>query len=164
MIVIEDGTGVSNANSYVSEAEADAYFTARNNTTWASKTQAEKEAALIYATVYLDGHYYWVGHIANESQSLGWARTWAYDSEGREIPSNIVPQRVKDACCELALYALSNPLTPALARGGEVKRQKVGSLEVEYFEDANTEKTFPLVNNILSGLYKKPGSTILMRA
>lgn len=35
-LVVEDGTGRADANSYVTQAEADAYFAARLNTTWAT--------------------------------------------------------------------------------------------------------------------------------
>jgi hypothetical protein len=40
MLTVEDGTGLSNADSYVSVATADAYFTARGNKSWSEKSFA----------------------------------------------------------------------------------------------------------------------------
>lgn len=163
-LVVEDGTGISNANAYVSVAEADAYFLARNNTAWAARTTADKEKSILYATSFLDGQFFWYGHISKSDQALGWPRILVYDQEGRSLPSNSVPQRVKDSTCELALEALDKPLSPSLARGGAIKRQKVSSLEIEYFERASSERTFPIVRQVLRGLYKDSPTAELFRA
>ena len=163
VLVVEDGTGLSNANAYISVTEADAYFTARNNSVWSSKTTPEKEAAILYATSFLDSNFYWLGHIAVTDQALGWPRILVYDREGRSLDSNSVPVRVKDATAELALEALDKSLSPSLARGGDVKRQKVASLEIEYFEKASSIRTFPLVKQILAGLFKDSPTAELVR-
>lgn len=165
-LVVEDGTGISNANAYISVSEADAYFSARNllATAWSGKTVAEKEAAILYATTYLDSNFYWLGHIKISDQALGWPRILVYDREGRSIDSNIVPQRIKDATAELALEALTKSLSPSLPRGGDVKRKKVSSLEIEYFSYASNSRTFPLVRQILSGLFKDSPTAELFRA
>jgi hypothetical protein len=55
-IVVEDGTGIADANSYASEDDADNYFEDRANDTWATST-ADKEAALIRASASLDAIY-----------------------------------------------------------------------------------------------------------
>ncbi len=89
-LVVEDGTGITNANAYVSVAAADSYFAARNNTVWSSKTTAEKEAAILYATSFLDAAFLWIGHITHDEQALGWPRGWAYDHEDRLISNSIV--------------------------------------------------------------------------
>ncbi len=78
--------------------------------------------------------------------------------------SGTLPQRIKDASAELALEALSKSLTPSLARGGDVKRQKVASLEIEYFSGAVTHRTFPIVRQILTGLFKDSPTAELFRA
>ena len=163
-LVVEDGTGITNANAYVSVAEADSYFQARNNPSWSTRTTADKEKAILYATSFLDGVFYWLGHIKKFEQSLGWPRILVYDKDHRPIGSDSVPQRVKDAACELALEGLDKPLSPSLARGGDVKRQKVASLEIEYFERAGSERTFPIVRQILKGLYKDSPTAELFRA
>ena len=50
-MVVEDGTGLSNADSFVSVAYADTYFSTRGVSAWASLTN--KEALLIKATDYI---------------------------------------------------------------------------------------------------------------
>ncbi len=164
MLVVEDGTGITNANAYLSVAEADSYFQARNNPSWNARNTPDKEKAILYATAFLDGVFYWLGHIKKNEQALGWPRILVYDKEHRPIDTGSVPQKVKDATCELALEALDKPLSPSLARGGDVKRQKVASLEIEYFERAGSERTFPVVRQILKGLYKDSPTAELFRA
>ena len=40
--VVEDGTGLSNSNSFVAVAFADSYFADRNQTAWAGTDEAKK--------------------------------------------------------------------------------------------------------------------------
>jgi hypothetical protein len=84
-VIVENGSIVANANSYVSVANADAYFSARNNTTWAAYSTAVKEAALLYACQWLNSRYEWPGVISDVTQELSWPRDGAEDSEGRDI-------------------------------------------------------------------------------
>jgi len=161
--VVENGTGLSNSNSYISVADADSYFTDRNKTDWISKSEAEKKAALIEATRFIDGNYLWTGHIKYNDQSLGWPRILVCDDEGRNIDSDTIPERVKFATCELAYEALTKSLSPALPRGGEIKRRKVSSLEVEYFSNSSPDKVFPIANQLLKGFYKNSPTVKLTR-
>ncbi len=140
-IIVEDGTGLENANSYISVADADSYFLNRNNSEWAAKSAEEKEAGLLYATTYLDSNFIWIGNIKDESQALGWPRRNAYDHEGRLISGDTVPTKVKYACAELSLLSANSgsTLSSSSTSSGRVKRQKVGSLEVEYFNDEEAE-------------------------
>ena len=52
-LIVEDGSGLSGANSYASTAQADTYASDRGLTAWTGDT-ATKEAALIRATDYLE--------------------------------------------------------------------------------------------------------------
>ena len=44
----------------------------------------------------------WSGSIATETQALAWGRIGMYDRLGRSIPSDSIPQELKDATAELA--------------------------------------------------------------
>jgi len=138
VIVIEDGTGLADAVSYVSSADADIYHAARGNSTWTGTTAA-KEAALVRATQALDGRYRWPGVLYSDTQALDWPRTDAYDVDGNEIEG--VPQGVIDAACEAALVELIEPdaLSPSVETG--VRREKVGGIEAEYFGTQRTGYT-----------------------
>lgn len=152
-LIVEDGTGLATADSYVSEADATAYFADRGSpTAWTGASSANREAALRYATAWLDGRYRWVGAVVRSTQALRWPRCSAEDDEGRLLASNTVPQRVKDATCEAALSHLSNALNATLERGGEIEREKVGPLETVYRSGAPAETTLPHVDRLLRGL------------
>jgi len=103
IIVVEDGTGLENANSYASVAEADGYWTVRGNVSWTG-SETEKETALIKATDYIDLR--WAGLLrgfrSTEEQSLEFPRTVF-------LP---VPLKLKAACFEYALRALTAELAP----------------------------------------------------
>lgn len=159
-IVVEDGTGLSNAESYLSVSGADSYHTNRGNDSWTG-SDAVKEQALRKATEYLDNHYQWIGDIYLTTQTLNWPRTFAYDSQGRAV-NNIVPSKVENAAAELALLALSEDLVPVTTSSDYAKREKVGDLEIEYRDSAPASRQFTNVDRILSGLYtSKAGSGVV---
>lgn len=135
-LTVEDGTGLTTADSYVSVADADAYWSAYGDpSAWTSATTAAKETALRKATAYLDEWYglRWRGIRAEEYQRLDWPRIHGYDPDQRLIPWAEVPPAVKDATSYLALEALSTDLLPDLSTPGRValERVKVGTLETE---------------------------------
>ena len=68
--------GASNANSYVTLANADQYHDDRPavGTTWADASENNKIRALLWATMLLDDHYDWEGAVETETQKLNWPR------------------------------------------------------------------------------------------
>ena len=162
---VDAALGGASSDSYVSNADVDAYWLARNNSAWGAASSDEHDAALREATQYLDGKYDWVGYIKSTDQSLNWPRSDAYDDQGRNV-SDIIPTKVEQACSELALQALSGTLVdPSSDRGGKTKREKVGDIEVEYFSNASSQKTYSFVNMLLKGLDENLGNSVdLIRA
>lgn len=149
-MVVENGTGLSNSNSYVSEAEADAYVLLRLVPDWANLTVERKEASLVAATDYIEATYRqaFKGHRMGQTQALSWPREDAY-VDGFEVARNIVPDGVKKAAIELAiLHSQGVPLLPdSITRG--IKREKVDVLEVEYQDGALPMAQFPLPSRLL---------------
>ena len=157
-IVVEDGSGKADANSYASVAIADDYFLLRGRNSWGALSTEAKEASLINATDYLEATYRnaWLGSRVSNTQALSWPR---YDVllDGFAIASNTVPPIVVSACMELALRASSEDLLTDT--GAKVIRERVDVLEVEYSEygSANTRYTFverllaPLLASALGG-------------
>ncbi len=164
-LVTENGIGVHNAESYVSVADADAYWGARTHTalytTWNAITaDAKKEGALREASAYLDataGPFY-KGRRKGWVQGLAWPRIGAQDEAGYPLPD--LPQELVWATCELAARAVSALLAEDLDRGGDVKREKVGPLEVEYFEGAQAQKSYGMVMDMLHSILNgnQPGA------
>ena len=162
-LVVEDGSEKTNANSYVSVSEADAYHADRGNAAWANASADEKEQALIKATEYLDFRYYgrWKGYKATEDQSLEWPREWVYDRSGWLLED--IPQRLKDATCEAALRALSEELSPDVSRDQMQRRVTVGPITTEYQDRAPASKQFTKVFRLLRGLVDSPGGVRITR-
>lgn len=130
---------------YGTVAAADAYHAARANTAWAGDEVA-KQAALLRASVYIDGRYrkllasgVWQSlfpgvKTEGRGQAREWPRTGAYDYEGNPIPADQVPVEVEQATYEAALREIVEPgsLSPDFVSASLVKREKVGPLETEF--------------------------------
>jgi len=112
-LTVEDGTGLVGADAYISVANADTYFLASANATWAAATSPAKEVAIIKATRYIEKRFgtKWKGLIASSEQALGWPRRYVYDERGTELVDQ-VPVQIARACAEYAVQALINPLIP----------------------------------------------------
>ena len=130
-LIVEDGSIVPNANSYVALVDADNYFTARNNHVWLSLKQDAKEALLIAATDYIELRFgrRFLGKKKQDNQPLSFPRTG--------IPYIApIPEVLKKACFEYAIRANNGPLVPdpKFDESGmalTVRRKKVGPLETE---------------------------------
>ena len=75
-LIVEDGSIVPNANSYVALIDADNYFRARNNHVWLSLEQTAKEALLIAATDYIELRFgrRFLGQKKQDNQPLSFPR------------------------------------------------------------------------------------------
>ena len=164
-LVLEDGTGLSTSNAFVSITEANAYFVARSDTTWTAvaPTDALKEGAILYATRILSNCYEWPGTILDDGatpQALAWPRNYAWDRDGRELL--LVPSLVKDATCELAKFELSNPAATAVSRNQTLSSVSLGKLAVSFRDDAPTLAFLPFISKLLAPILI--GSSFTARA
>lgn len=163
-LVVEDGTGLSTANCYVTRAEANAYFADRptQDAVWDAAIGSQKDEALILATMYLDAVYggSWIGDRAVEGQALDWPRAAAETPDGRVLSSTAVPQEVKDAVFEAAVRAApvgSDTLLPDLDNPGDIESEfnKVGPIEtrIKYSgAGASQQKKYGIIDGILRRL------------
>lgn len=148
-IIVEDGTGIANANSYAGATEADTYFSDRAVSAW---TGTQKEAALIRATAYLDAVYGLraVGQ-PYPGNALAWPRLHAWDRYG--VPLVGLPLALKQACFEAALLALSQDLLPPSERAAVVMRERVGNVEREY-SGGSAATTYQIVDRLMQPLLR----------
>ena len=104
---VEDGTGLTAANSYASEAELVTY-TGDRGVDISSYATPARESALVNASQYLDQKYgaRWKGTRNSRTQGLDWPRYGADDRNGFSLPSNALPREIKNATCELAIKVL----------------------------------------------------------
>lgn len=158
-LITEDGTGKSDAESFISVAAADTYFSNRGNATWAALTTAVKEESLRKATDFMGQLYRlrWAGRRVLTTQALDWPR---YDvprpDVGDYYDTNIVPPEVKIACAELAYKASSETLAPDL--GVPVTSKTVGPISITYASGARQHKVYRAEENLLTPLLKSSGS------
>lgn len=145
----EDGTGLPNADSYISVADADAYHAARGNAAWAAFTTERKEQLLRQATDYMAVYSSaWQGQRVSSTQALDWPRYGVY-ANGFPVASDIVPVPVQNACALLGLKAnASGGLTPDSKQA--VKRKKVGPLEIEYQDYSTATKRYGGIDSLLN--------------
>lgn len=143
-LILEDGTGKSDAQSYVSLAEFKAYVEARGFAFTAT------EAMLVKAMDYLETLKF-VGIKAFDSQALAFPRKILTS----DVAPYYIPAKLKAAECQLAIaVAQGVDLMPTRGATSFVKREKVGPIETEYSETVGTFQTpeFPIVDSLLADL------------
>ena len=130
-MVVEDGTIVENANSYVTADFADAYFAERGEASWAELSDEEKEFALTKATDFIDASFKWRGKRSTQEQPLKFPRVDLVDTDGYEVVG--VPAAIKQAVCEAALMVKDGKeLFLTKNENGAVTSETIGSLSFSY--------------------------------
>lgn len=154
--IVEDGTGVIDANAYAAVVDVDAYHLDRNNTDWTGTTTV-KEAAIIKATDYIDRRFGAAMKGSREFPYLEFPRLYLCDRAGILVVG--IPKKLIFATAEYALRALTETLflAPVVDETGLrrlSKREKVGPIEEEVrYAEANsvtTIKPFPIADYLLS--------------
>lgn len=118
-----------------------AYHESRGNEAWASvdKTDAQRTAALVRASLSLDGQYgnrFGGKPTAGRSQQLAWPRIGAMDHCSAEfIDADTVPVEIENATYAMAAMELKTPnsTSPNFAAGRLNKREQVGKISRERF-------------------------------
>lgn len=155
-MTVEDGTGLPNADSYVSIEFADTYFSARGVTEWTSLTQTKKEQALIKATDFIDNIFEWHGKKEFSIQSLRFPRVNIFDYEGEEIKG--IPTCLKQAVCDASLISTSGELFETAEQNGDVVSETITTLSFTYSKNGSRSTTsttlYDSINTKLRGLFK----------
>ena len=149
-LIVEDGSQVTNSNSFVSDAEYKAYANLRGLTVAA--TQPDREAHLIAAMDYLKSIECNVqGRRVSSTQSLMFPRldVWLY---GYTVNSDVIPQEIKNAQMEAAAFSTSNEILTN-STNDNIKSQQLDVMRVEYFSGGSMNKVnMQRVNAQLSAL------------
>lgn len=154
-LIVEDGTGLTNAESYVSVADCGTYCTAHGLTAWTG-TDAAKEVALRNAAQYLDSNYTFKAEKTYVDQSLEFPRYfWDWDDPAMN--------RLRAACCELAVKALSGSLYADVSAQQTIK-VKVGPIEKTMEPSASGQIRYKQVDSLLKPLLLGGGSVAVVRA
>ena len=136
--IVEDGTGITNSNAYISVTDFRTYWGDRG-VSYGSLTNDQIQGYIVQATQYIDSRYAFKGYPTNDTQELYWPRTNGsggeiVDTRSRKtIAVNVIPDILKSSMCELTAIIndkgngnindnLSNNITS----------QKVGVMSIGY--------------------------------
>lgn len=125
--LVEDGTGLTNATSYVDVTSADDYANFIGNSDWVGLEVADKERYLQLATMFIDDILIWNGDLLDYTQALNFPREDLIDRNGRSVEG--VPDPIKLSTIQLAISSLDHELTMNVVR---LKSQGWGSTREEY--------------------------------
>lgn len=152
-LIPEDGTGLVNANSFATLADADAYHDARlHSVAWTAAQEPQKIRALAMATTTLMALIVWQGERTTTTQALAWPRTGTA-VDGVEIADNVVPPQVVRATSELARLLLPQDLTQPVAQNDLAGLSLgKGAVALDFREDVQKDRIPSIVVELLQGL------------
>jgi len=120
-ITVEDGTGVTGANSYASVAALDAYAVHRLDLT--DYDTADKESALVIASSdWIDGQHTFRGESLTDTQGL------FFPTVEDELPADIVTATLKAALLQLQGLLLVDLTSVSTSGEVESESKSVGPL------------------------------------
>jgi hypothetical protein len=168
-LIVEDGTGRSDAESYISVADVGAYLalmkSATVQATWSAAALADQERACRTATQYLDVRYgsRLPGTRINATMTLLWPREDAWDLDGYEIEDDEIPQRWLDACAELALRVVEgDELLDDQDEPGSVASESVTvgpiTVSTSFLGGKGSTKRYPLVERLVGTIVGAKGT------
>jgi hypothetical protein len=164
-LIVENGTGLANAESYISAADAGTYLANRGDAVWATYSVPAQEAALRLATEYMVSLYRlrWAGFRTLTTQALDWPRSYCpkpdlaggYGGYPNYYLPTDMPNEVITACADLASRAAVSPLVP------DVERLQtsiaIGTLKIEYDKASSPITVFYAINRKLGPLLRGGG-------
>lgn len=134
-LIIEDGTGNPDAESYAS-AEDLAMYAVKFGVTIPAEVPAQ-EALLRRAALAMDGMN-WKGCRAKGDQALAWPRR-GVNIDGENKPSDYIPARIQYGQMALAGEIHTDDIDPIEKRKGAVTLERVdGAVTREYATISNT--------------------------
>lgn len=171
VVIVEDGSGIENANSYQSVQDWKAYAD-QHGWDYSAFDDDQIGSSIIRATSAIDLLYesrfpgvqtyeaaqalQWprkAGYVFNGVFYLGYPETVA-NAAGWPIPKNSVPDAIVKATAEGAWRELQSPgsLAPDLERGGAIKSIKAGSVGIEYRDTAPAGTIYTVLDGLMASL------------
>lgn len=147
-LIVEDGSGVANANTYADLAFIREYAAARGAVL--SDDDTVLEPVVIRVMDYIESRCF--NGVRIFVDGLSFPRGGIV-VDGVEIPANAIPAGLKRAEAQLVIDVAINgiDLMPSANSAAQVKREKVGPLETEYFAaDAIGAPDIPLAAALLA--------------
>lgn len=153
-LIVEDGTGKSDANALVSLVDAKEYWDGRG-TDYSAYTDPELNGALVRASSFLATAYQWQGIKVNQrAQTMPFPRSGVFDREGWSVLQTEIPREVKAAACEIAIYEAATPggMNPNVVLADKVTSEQIGPIRMEYANASSGAESSRPVLTIVSDL------------
>jgi hypothetical protein len=171
-VIVEDGTGLTSSNSYVSDDDLLDYAEARGVTLLNPTTQL-----LVQATDWLETKLF-IGNKGSQTQSLQWPRI-AYSPvplgivtyapyytypvyltvDGYIITSTMIPMRLKRAQMEAAIQIDAGFDVNAVIEQA-VSFEQVGEIKVQYQEGSYAQVYYPVAEKVLAPLLSQSAGNV----
>lgn len=176
MLTVETGTGLPTADSYLSVADADTYWSTHGSPAdWISAEDTDKETALRLATQNLEARFLtiWSGRRVYQGQALAWPRYGVRDADGFPIFATTIPARLQYATAEMALRVLQmtaagTSVMPDMDTPGSVRSEsvKIGPIETAttYAGPKQQQPIYSIVDALLRDLIRGGGNGRVERA
>lgn len=158
-LIVEDGTGVADANTYLTAEYVSEYAETIGSAVW-DDNESKQAVALIQATRFIDMKYRGSlqGTIMRSTQGLLWPRSSFVDTNGKDIVAGSLPKALKDAVAHAAIMYLENGTLDLNANSGNnIKSSSVkvggGAVEesVTYFAPSETN-VFSVIDGYMAPL------------
>jgi hypothetical protein len=142
-LVVEDGTIVPGANTYVSLAEATALISIDPHLApiWDVMEEDDQNQMLAYASRWIDENHIWYGRPVSMDQPMRWPRCGMHDGEFW-VPSTVIPEALRKAVAYAAVWLRANNPTDAAEAVG-IKRFRNDTIEIEW-QDGASQGTVPV--------------------
>lgn len=159
-LIVEDGTIVENANSYITLEYFKEYWALRGNNL-DTKTDTNLVASIIRGTQYVDSNFSFLGNQKEEGQELTFPRINLVSREGFLITG--IPTGLKKACCEAGLLE-SNGTVLLESKDNGVRKSSVtvGPIKksLEYNSAGASGKTYYSVKSYLKPYIKSLSGSV----
>lgn len=160
-IIVEDGSNVSGANSYVSLIDARAILAPLGQNLAVSDITAEQQ--ILNAANYIEAfRAMYKGIKTTSSQSLQWPRREVIIDDDF-IDSDVIPQDLIDAQVFAAYeFSIGKTLQPTVTGQSVQSEEVVGAVKVSYFDVRAIEGSFNFIRvmDSLNPLFKDCGTMV----
>lgn len=147
-LIVEDGSEVTGANSYVSVDNFIAWADARGVT---YPALPELQQKILRAMDYIESLSF-VGQKNTDTQALQWPRAYV-TIDGYSVESDEIPPELKLAVYEATKIEIDGD-SKLTASERETTKEKIGDIEVTYASSAGMKRQTPALTNALRKLIR----------
>jgi hypothetical protein len=163
-LTLEDGTGVSGANTYATLGYISGYCSDMGFTSWSSVSTNNQIAAVLRAMDYIES-FPFKGVKVLYNQDLKWPRSGMYDEDGYALDNDTIPEGLKKALSKAA-YEESQSfgvLQPNITSADYIVEKTIDVITFKYSQDKGKNmlgkpKVFYAVEEYLKPYIKDPST------